>query len=375
MPIFTLLLLITLMGWSAHGWADSRHLQLADVVNALANQPTGQPPVWAPLPKGDEVFGPGVLTYTIRGDETLLQVGRSFDLGYNSISLANPKVDPWLPPPGTLIRVPLLHVYPDGSDSRPELVINRPEMRIFFRRKDGWIETYPLGVGREGFDTPLTEAKVTRKMANPTWYVPESIRKENPNQPTIVPPGPDNPLGTHAIYLTLPTYLIHGTNRPFGVGRRVSRGCMRLYPEDIVRLYKRVEPGLRVRIVDQPAKAGWRGNQLFLEVHPTLKRKDRGQLPGKASEAIFNAMQRRHGQVQVDSALVEKMTRSPDGIPRVIGYVTQDGTPYAPYQADYKPVTAPSPTATGSKAKPAKPAQPAKQTQKSKPARSATSGR
>ncbi|MBF0178019.1 MAG: L,D-transpeptidase family protein [Magnetococcales bacterium] len=345
-----LLLLAILLGWASSAEAESRHLQLTDVVHTLANQPTGQPPVWAPLPKGDDLFGPGVLTYSIRGDETLLQVGRSFDLGYNSIVLANPKIDPWLPPSGTLIRVPLLHIYPEGRDSRPELVINRPEMRLYFHRKDGWIETYPLGVGREGYDTPLTETKVTRKMAKPTWYVPESVRREDPKMPAVVPPGPENPLGTHAIYLSIPSYLIHGTNRPFGVGRRVSRGCMRLYPEDIVRLFRRVEPGLRVRIVDQPAKAGWRGDQLYLEAHPTLKKKDRGQLPGKAAEAINKAIKRRHGQsVHVDWALVGKMTRAADGIPRVVGHASQD----ALRMVDNRPKVMPASATTGHKAKPA----------------------
>ncbi|MBF0425637.1 MAG: L,D-transpeptidase family protein [Magnetococcales bacterium] len=327
MPILFFLLLMFALICSHPAAAESRRLELAEVVGSHANLPTGQPSVWAPLAKGEDLFGPGVLMYTVRGDETLLQVGRYFDVGYNGITLANPKVDRWMPPPGTQVRIPLLHIYPGDHDGHPELIINRAEMRLYYQRRDGWIETYPIGVGREGYDTPLTDAKVVRKMANPTWYVPESIRKEDPSKPATVPPGPDNPLGTHAIYMTLPGYLIHGTNRPFGVGRRVSHGCIRLYPEDIVRLYRKVEPGLRVRIIDRPAKAGWRGDQLYLEAHPTLKKKERGLLPGKASEAIEEALRRRGGAqaAHVDWTLVEKMTRSPDGIPRVIGQLTREG--------------------------------------------------
>ena len=122
--------------------------------------------------------------------------------------------------------------------------------------------THPIGIGREGWQTPEGYSTITRKVVQPTWTVPASVLREyaekgEPLDP-VVPPGPDNPLGSHAMRLSLPSYLIHGTNKSYGVGMRVSHGCVRLYPEDIARLFPQVPVGTEVHIINEPYVAGWR---------------------------------------------------------------------------------------------------------------------
>ena len=273
---------------------------------------------WFPQVSGEEVFGGRDLRYLIQGPETLIEMARLFDLGFNELLDSNPRVNVWLPEPGAVVRVPFLRVLPQ---SKARIVVNIPEMRIYHRRWDGWLDTYPIGIGREGFNTPLVRTAVVRKMAAPSWYVPASILKENPALPKVVPPGPENPLGTHAVYLSIPGYLLHGTTQPYGVGRRVSHGCIRLYPEDIVRFFNEVRVKDTVEIVNQPVKVGWQGEALFLEVHDALSLKERKTLPDAASTAIFQAMARKKfkGEVAVDWKRVESVVKTADGVPHLIG--------------------------------------------------------
>jgi len=143
-------------------------------------------------------------------------------------------------------------------------------MRLYYFEEPGAApESYPIAIGREGRNTPLGTTQVVRKTENPTWYPPASIRAEKPELPPVVPPGPDNPLGAYALYLGWPAYLIHGTNKPWGIGRQASAGCIRMYPEDIERLFARVPVGTTVTVVNQPVKIAWIGDELFVEVHPT----------------------------------------------------------------------------------------------------------
>jgi L,D-transpeptidase ErfK/SrfK len=230
-----------------------------------------------PLPDGiDSVFG-SVTTVTATHEETLPDIARRYSLGYYDIKLANPGVDTWLPGVGAEIVLPTEFVLPQAA--RKGIVINIPEMRLYYFTGSGKkgpveVQTFPIGIGREGRHTPYVATHIAQKQVRPTWYPPESIRKEHAAEgdplPARVPPGPENPLGEYAMRLGLPTYLIHGTNRPWGVGMRVSSGCIRLYPEDIATLYPRVKIGTPVRIVNQPYKVGLRGERLFLEAHPYL---------------------------------------------------------------------------------------------------------
>lgn len=230
------------------------------------------------LPAEEESVIGDVQFVKARYEDTFSDIARRYNLGYNELVLANPGVDPWLPGEGTSILIPTLYVLPDAP--REGLVLNVPEMRIYYFPEERIagekvVMTYPVSVGRVEWNTPLGLTKVTKKQRNPTWYPPESIRKEHAERgeplPKVVPPGPDNPLGNHAIRLAIPSYLIHGTNRPYGIGMRVTHGCVRMYPEDISVLFNDVHLGTPVHIVNQPYKAGWRAGKLFIESHPPLE--------------------------------------------------------------------------------------------------------
>lgn len=212
-------------------------------------------------------------THVVRGEETLLDVARTYDLGFVELMAANPGADPWLPGDGAGVIIPNRLILPDGE--RRGLVVNLVEMRIFHFGKDGaLLGTWPIGIGRESFSTPRGSTKVVRKKKDPTWYPTKGSRADNPDLPAAVPPGEDNPLGDRALYLGWPTYLIHGTNNPWGIGRRVSRGCLRLYPEDIKAVFDSVPIGTPVRVIDTAYKLGWHDGELYIEVHPNREQSD-----------------------------------------------------------------------------------------------------
>jgi L,D-transpeptidase ErfK/SrfK len=209
-----------------------------------------------------------------RQEDTLLDIGRQFDLGYSEIVNANPDIDPWLPGEGKQVIVPNRFILPDAD--RKGIVINLAEMRLYYypRVKKGEVKvviTHPIGVGREGWTTPLGKTRIIQKKKDPTWTPPASIHAEHIEKgdplPKVVPAGPDNPLGAFAMRLGMPGYLLHGTNRPYGVGMRVSHGCVRLYPEDIEHLFGIVPLNTPVEIVYQPDKAAIQDGVLFLEAH------------------------------------------------------------------------------------------------------------
>lgn len=204
----------------------------------------------------------------VKENESLWEIAREFDIGINEISDANPGIDPIIPEAGTIVRIPTEWILPEVPIRRG-IVINIPEFRLYYFPPDdpGKVLTFPVGVGDEGKDTPTGVYTVIEKIVNPAWYVPESIRKEKPELPKVVPPGPHNPMGSHALRLSLGTVLIHGTDRPWGIGTRSSHGCLRLYPEDIVRLFDLVRKGTRVTIVNQPVKVASQGGKVYVEVH------------------------------------------------------------------------------------------------------------
>jgi len=210
------------------------------------------------------------IEYTAEYEDTFVYLARDYNLGFVEMRAANPDIDPWIPGEGTKLVLPTRHLLPNAP--RDGIVINLPEMRLYKFFDDGKApESFPIGVGREGLSTPTGQTKVVRKVVGPVWRPTPRMRKEDPDLPESVPAGPENPMGTHALYLGWPQYAIHGTNRPFGIGRRISSGCIRLYPEDISELYKIVPKDTPVTVVNQPIKVAWIGDDLYVEAHPNIE--------------------------------------------------------------------------------------------------------
>ncbi len=203
--------------------------------------------------------------HTIGYKETLLDVARDYELGYNEIALYYPDMDPWVPELGTRLTIPSRWVLPPTRHE--EVVINIPEMRLYlFMKKYDMVKTYPLGLGREGSETPIGSYRVVIKQTNPTWMPPPSAWEAYGKTPVL--PGPDNPLGDYWVGLSAKHIGIHGTSNPWGVGRLVSRGCIRMYPEHISKFYEEIHIGARVEVVYEPVKIGMENGLIFLEVHP-----------------------------------------------------------------------------------------------------------
>ncbi len=226
---------------------------------------------------GQSVVGEPQLV-RIEGDNTLSDIAREYGLGYDEIIAANPGVNPWLPGEGTPVLLPTQYVLPPGS--REGIILNIASKRLFWFPRTASDEpavvyTFPIGIGRVGWETPVGSTTVIAKAKDPSWYVPLSVREEHAAMgdplPSVVPPGPDNPLGAYVLKLDMPGYLIHGTNQPYGVGMRVSHGCVRLYPENIELLFPEIALGTDVRIVNAPYLLGERDGELFFEAHAPLE--------------------------------------------------------------------------------------------------------
>ncbi|MEC7703203.1 MAG: L,D-transpeptidase family protein [Pseudomonadota bacterium] len=220
--------------------------------------------------------------YTAKYEDTLIHLARKNNLGFVDIRSANPHLDPWIPGEGTEVILPKRHILPNAP--REGVVINLAEMRLYYFDKNGNApKTFPIGIGREGLQTPLGTTKVVRKAIGPSWRPTERMRKEDPDLPEVVEAGPDNPLGTHALYLGWPQYAIHGTNRPYGIGRRVSSGCIRMYPEAIVKAYDLIDVKTPVTVVDQALKVGWVEDMLYIEAHAGQELADEMEKQGKVT--------------------------------------------------------------------------------------------
>ncbi len=268
---------------------------------------------------GEQTVVGALKTYTIEEGDTLLDIARHFDLGHNEIVAANPGVDPWLPPPGEVIVVPTEFVLPESSFQG--LVVNIPEMRLYhFHSGEGgsFLTTYPVGLGRDDWRTPQGSFKVRGKTENPTWVIPESIREEHIRErgdprTSIAGGDPDNPLGPFRLELTMPLYMLHGTNVPWGVGMQVSHGCIRLYNEDITVLFRNVRVGTPGEFIYQPVKLGMRDGLKFIEVHQDIY----GLRSDLAQEAD-TLLARRGWEQDIDRARMEKALREQSGLPVMI---------------------------------------------------------
>jgi L,D-transpeptidase ErfK/SrfK len=206
--------------------------------------------------------------YEVKREDTLLDIARRFDLGFNELQILYPEVDPWVPPEGMILRIPTIWVLPEFEGEG--IVINVPEFRLYlFLPKLGLVKTHPVGIGIRENPTPIGLFKIREKKVDPIWYIPPSLKGEYKGI-KYIPPGPDNPLGKYWIGLSLPSYGIHGTNKPWGVGRLVSRGCIRLYPEDIETLFPLVKIGMPVKFAYELVKFGCKDGRIFVEVHPDI---------------------------------------------------------------------------------------------------------
>lgn len=275
------------------------------------------------LPVRGDVIGQ-IQTAVIKPGDSLAQIARDYDMGYMELVEANPGIDPENLVPGTVLVIPSLYILPNAP--REGLVVNLAEMRLYFYPRSGQtVITHPMGIGREGEDTPVGVLQVIEHITKPTWHVPESIRQMRAAQgvqlPKSVPPGPENPLGEYAMRLSKPTYLIHGTNDPLGgIGRRSSSGCLRLYPEDIQTLFQQVANGTHVYIVNEPYKAGWASSgELYLESHVALQSASDQALEQEdlIRNVVHLATKNRNAQVDWHKAL--DVTREVQGIPQSIG--------------------------------------------------------
>jgi len=221
-----------------------------------------------PYPPQARITIGALQTYALGEEDSLLDVARYFKLGYVELRAANPKVDPWTPVPGEPVTIPSFHLLPRAK--QVGIVVNLAQMRMYYFRTPGKPPvTFPIGIGREGLLTPTGDTSIVRKVVGPTWIPTPRMREEKPYLPAAIGPGPSNPLGSHALYLGWDEYRIHGTDKPWAIGRRVSSGCMRMYPEDIKALYNMVPVGTKVTVVDQPILVGWVGDELYLEANPS----------------------------------------------------------------------------------------------------------
>jgi L,D-transpeptidase ErfK/SrfK len=318
-------------------------------------------------PEGFDVVG-ALSTVTARYEDTLVDIARRHGLGYEDVVRANPGVNVWLPGMGTEVILPTRFVLPPGP--RRGVVLNLAEYRMYYfpqprQGEPAYVMTYPISIGRMDWETPLGMTRIISKVRNPSWYPPESVREEHAADgrplPRIVPPGPDNPLGNYAMRLGLPGYLIHSTNRPAGVGMRVTHGCIRMFPEDIEYLFGQIGIDTPVRIINEPVKIGWDGDRLVMEAHPVLEvaapaeetaagdQPDSDALDGEAIaveevdsaskdplayviEQFVAATGTRPGEL--DWHLVEKLVDRADGIPTEVGEAIKNAATGAAFEID-----------------------------------------
>ncbi|MDW5378272.1 L,D-transpeptidase family protein [Halomonas sp. HP20-15] len=296
-------------------------LTLSRLAAAQASESVGH----YPLPDSSDIVG-RVQTVETSGEETLIDIGLRHGVGYNAMVRANPETNVWVPGEGTEVVVPTRYILPPGPHEG--IVVNLAEMRLYYypdtpQGKTPRVETYPIGIGRMDWQTPLGRTTVTAKVENPAWYPPQSIIAERAKRgetlPSVVPPGPDNPLGKHALILDLPGYLIHGTNRPAGVGMRVSHGCIRMLPGDIADLIHRVPVGTPVRLVKEPVKFGWdAAGILHVQAYPAQVAADDGA-DAHIAEAMNAATRAASGRrFLVDYRRLKEQLEAPDGMPTAL---------------------------------------------------------
>ena len=315
---------------------------------------------------GSAVFGTDERIKSTYQD-TLLDIARRYSLGYEEIIRANPGVDMWLPGEGTDILLPGRRILPPGPHEG--VVVNLPEHRLYYfpKPKKGdkpVVITYPVSIGKMDWSTPLGETHVISKQKHPSWYPPESVRKEHLANgdplPKVVPAGPDNPLGDFAMRLAVGggSYMLHGTNNPMAVGMAITHGCIRMYPEDVAALFPLVLVGTKVWLINDPVKVAYVDGELLLEAHPPVD--SEGQTTEPNLELLSQLLDKALGQdtAAIHWDLARQTLQAANGIPAVVGLQAQLDQPQAPDGAPPNPpnATPPPAAAAGAAATPPTPA-------------------
>jgi L,D-transpeptidase ErfK/SrfK len=283
---------------------------------------------------GSSVIGENTSVTTVYED-SLPDLGQRYSLGYYEISRANPGVDVWVPGAGRHLTLPGRRILPPGP--RAGIVVNLPEHRLYYypkprRGEKPVVITYPVSIGKMDWRTPLGVTRIVSKVRQPSWYPPESVRKEHAERgdplPKVVPPGPDNPLGEYAMRLAVGggSYLIHGTNNPVAVGMAVTHGCVRMYPEDVAALVPLVPVGTTVRLINEPVKVAWVNGELHIEVHPPVDAE--GQTVEPDPQVLEQLLDKELGTdtaaIHWDLAL--KTLQSATGMPTLVGLAAEPDT-------------------------------------------------
>lgn len=277
-------------------------------------------------PAGDDLIGKVSSTIVKQGDD-FNKIAQRFDVGYIELVDANPNVDPLKPVQGTVLIIPTRYILPNAP--REGIVINVAEMRLYYYPKDsGEVWSFPVGIGRQGSQTPDGYMTVFEHLDHPTWHSPESIRIERAKEgvviPKVVPPGPDNPLGNFALRLSRRTYLIHGTNDNSGVGRRSSSGCIRMFNEDIEKLYRSVKDGDNVLVVNEPYKLGRHKGYVYVEGHLPLQ-EVRGDFQNldKIIDGYLLELGGYRAQQAIDMKKALRIASEEQGMPQRVGELTK----------------------------------------------------
>ncbi|RLG11173.1 hypothetical protein DRN73_06035 [Candidatus Pacearchaeota archaeon] len=259
------------------------------------------------------------LKYTLSNNDTLVDIAVKFKIGFFHLTLANPKIDPWVPPPNKTIIIPKEVLIPKEFIKNNTIIINLPEMRLYyFKNKKFFIA--PIGIGVKNSLIKIDTYTIVRKKKKPYWYPPPSIRKEDPTLPKIVPPGPDNPMGEYALYLDKGLYAIHGTNKVYSIGRRCTHGCIRLYPEDIKFLFYNVPLKTKVIVYYEPYKLAIQNKKIYIQAYPDMENYIKSPVFYiiKKLDKLINSKKTKY---TIDLLKLEKIIEKPNGLIYEIGKV------------------------------------------------------
>jgi L,D-transpeptidase ErfK/SrfK len=245
--------------------------------------------------------------YRIKKGDDLLDLARHYGLGYSELGIMYRHWDPFLPPVGAEITIPTMWIVPDNRGS--QIIVNTGEMRLYYYiKKNTQVYTFPIGMGVLDFRTPQGKFRVIGKKVHPAWHIPKSLQAKYGM--AVMPPGGENPMGDYKLTLSWGDYGIHGTSMPLGVGRMVSHGCTRMYPEHIKKLFPMVPVGTSVEYIYEPAKIGFRQDRIYLSVHEDVYFKIRSMILH-----VLNMLEQRGLADQVDMRRVMQVVEEHYGNP------------------------------------------------------------